>query len=91
MNPTYQVKYSYYRHNDGRANNGQFTDSREYVSLDEANCAARRIQAVIEGVASEAESEAVFDEFHPYSGHFSWVKVYEVTRKELPVPCPVQA
>lgn len=93
MNPipaplAYEVRYSYYQHNDGRGNNGQYHDTRDYPTLAEAEAAAKRIQAVIEEKASPEETEAVFAEFHPYTGHFSWVKIYEVKRKELPVPCP---
>ena len=91
MKPTYQIEYSYYQHNDGRANNGNYTETRDYDTREEALAAATRIQAVIEEKASPSEEQAVFDEFHPYSGYFNWVRVYEVTRKEIDVPCPIQS
>ncbi len=88
MKTAYQVEYSYYQHNTGRADNGNYTARREYPTIEGATNAAKRIQAVIEEKASPEETEATFAEFHPYTGYFSWVKLYEVTRKELPVPCP---
>lgn len=83
MNPTYQVKYSYYQHNDGRANNGQYSQTLDRDTLAEALAIAKRIQAVIDGTATPEEEEQTFTDFHPYYGHFSWIKVYEVTRKEI--------
>lgn len=86
--PTYQIEYSYYQHNTGRGDNGQYSQTLNRETLAEAQAAATRIQAVIEDKASPEDAAETFREFHPYTGHFSWVKLHEVTRKELAVPSP---
>lgn len=85
MKDTYQVEYSYYQHNDGRANNGQYRQTLNYDTLAQAQAVAVRIQAAIEEKGTEVEQQQTMDDFHPYSGHFSWVKVYEVSRREIKV------
>lgn len=88
MNPTFQVQFSYYQHNTGAADNGNYTRTLDFDTKAEALAVADRIQAVIEEKANEEETQETFARYHPYTGHFSWVRVYEVIRKEIDVPMP---
>ena len=81
----FQVEYSYYSYNSGRSDNGDYTETLYFATLEEAVAVARSIQRVISGMVLQCEDEyeETFRKYHPYSGSFNWVRVWKTQREEL--------
>lgn len=84
MTPTfYQIVYCYYQHNDGRGNNGHYENTLAFDTMEEAAAVAKLMRRVINGTATSTEVEECFRDYHPYTGYFCSVDVYQCTRQKV--------
>jgi hypothetical protein len=89
---TFEVKYTYYQYNTGRADNGTYTKSVFRNSEFEARQVAADIEWAILykeiGTANlidklETKMKELVEEFLPAPGFFISVQIYEVEKKRL--------
>lgn len=86
MSQHFEVEYTYYQHNSGAADNGEYTRTVKKPTLGEATELARRINEDATHYKNknyDKRDEALADELIPYSGFFIGSKVYECQRTEV--------
>lgn len=76
-NNLYVIKYEYYQYNSGQADNGHYWRKVELEDLEKAKALYQRFKDAIEDKLSDSDKKDLVDDYIPYAGYFTDVKIYK--------------
>jgi hypothetical protein len=79
----YIVQYNYYQYNSGQSDNGYYLKEIFFKNYDEALSLYHKIKNFLNNTLSEYEKEILIDDYIPYSGFFTDVKILKCDIQEI--------
>lgn len=78
----YIIKYQYYQYNSGQADNGHYWRKIELEDIEKAKTLYQKFKDSIAKKLSEYENKDLVDDYIPYAGYFTDVKLFKSVVEE---------